>query len=277
MLLDPKSAATIAKIVIQAAKDDETRNKIIFISLAPIISVLLILAFIVYILTNPLEMLSSIFFGNELTQIKNIRSQYGYEQLINPNDNSYLESSGLDFSGVSFKDGVTEVVYYNQADERWKDKPYGKTGTIGRSGCGPTSLAIVVSSLTDKKIDPVQMSTWAYENGYYCEGVGSYHTLIPDGAKHFGLKVEGCTSSEPQKIVDALAAGKLIIAIMAEGHFTRNGHFIVLRGVTEDKKILVADPVSRTRSEEKWDLSIVLNEANKGADAGGPFWIISKQ
>lgn len=34
MLLDPKSAATIAKIVIQAAKDDETRNKIIFISLA---------------------------------------------------------------------------------------------------------------------------------------------------------------------------------------------------------------------------------------------------
>lgn len=277
MLLDPKSAATIAKIVIQAAKDDETRNKIIFISLAPIISVLLILAFIVYILTNPLEMLSSIFFGNELTQIKNIRSQYGYEQLINPNDNSYLESSGLDFSGVSFKDGVTEVVYYNQADERWKDKPYGKTGTIGRSGCGPTSLAIVVSSLTDKKIDPVQMSTWAYENGYYCEGVGSYHTLIPDGAKHFGLKVEGCASSEPQKIVDALVAGKLIIAIMTEGHFTRNGHFIVLRGVTEDKKILVADPVSRTRSEEKWDLSIVLNEANKGADAGGPFWIISKQ
>lgn len=277
MALDPKSVATISKIAIQAVKDDETRNKIIFISLAPIISVLLILAFIVYILTNPMEMLSSIFFGNELTQIKNIRSQYGYEQLINPNDNSYLESSGLDFSGVSFKDGVTEVVYYNQADERWKDKPYGKTGTIGRSGCGPTSLAIVVSSLTDKKIDPVQMSTWAYENGYYCEGVGSYHTLIPDGAKHFGLKVEGCASSEPQKIVDALVAGKLIIAIMAEGHFTRNGHFIVLRGVTEDKKILVADPVSRTRSEEKWDLSIVLNEANKGADAGGPFWIISKQ
>ncbi|OOP72840.1 C39 family peptidase [Clostridium beijerinckii] len=276
MALDPKTSATIAKIAIQAAKDDETRNKIIFLSLAPIISVLLILAFIVYILTNPLEMLSSIFFGNELNQIKNIRSQYGYEQLINSNDNSYLESSGLDFSGTSFKDGATEVVYYNQADSRWKDKPYGRTGTIGRSGCGPTSLSIVVSSLTDKKVDPVQMSTWAYENGYYCEGVGSYHTLIPDGAKHFGLKVEGCTSSEPQKIVDALASGKLIIAIMAEGHFTRNGHFIVLRGVTTDKKILVADPVSRTRSEEKWDISIVLNEANKGADAGGPFWIISK-
>lgn len=92
MALDPKSAATIAKIVIKASKDDETRNRIIFISLAPIISVLLILDFIVYILTSPIEMLSGIFLGNELNQVKNLRSQYGYDQLINPNDNSYLES-----------------------------------------------------------------------------------------------------------------------------------------------------------------------------------------
>ena len=276
MPLDPKAAATLAKIALQAAKDDETRNKIIFISLAPIISVLLILAFIVYVLTNPIEMIGTFFTANELNVVKNIRSQYGYEQLINPKDNSYVESSGLNFSGISFKDGVTEVVYYNQADERWKDKPYGRTGTIGRSGCGPTSLSIAISSLTGKKVDPVQMSKWAYENGYYCEGAGSYHTLIPAGVKQFGLKVEGCTSNEPQRIVDALSQGKLVIAIMAKGHFTRNGHFIVLRGVTSDKKILVADPVSRTRSEEKWELSIILDEANKGADAGGPFWIISK-
>ncbi|MFT8314986.1 MAG: C39 family peptidase [Clostridium sp.] len=276
MPLAPKTAATLAKIAIQAANDDETRNKIIFISLAPIISVLLILAFIVYVLTNSIEMTGTFFTVNELNVVKNIRSQYGYEQLINTKDNSYVESSGLNFSGVSFKDGATEVVYYNQADERWKDKSYGRTGTIGRSGCGPTSLSIVISSLTDKKVDPVQMSKWAYENGYYCEGAGSYHTLISAGAKQFGLKVEGCSSNEPQRIVDALSQGKLVIAIMAKGHFTRNGHFIVLRGVTLDKKILVADPVSRTRSEEKWDLSIILDEANKGADAGGPFWIISK-
>ncbi len=276
MPIDPKTVVTLAKIAVQAVKDDETRNKIIFISLAPIISVLLILAFIVYILTNPIEMISSCFFGKELNQVENIRSQYGYEQLINTNDKSYIESSGLDFSGISFKDGATEVIYYNQADARWKDKPYGKTGTIGRSGCGLTSLSIVVSSLTNEKVDPVKMSKWAYENGYYCEGVGSYHALIPDGAKHFGLKVEGCKANEPQRIVDALSQGKLVIAIMSEGHFTSTGHFIVLRGISSDKKILVADPVSRIRSEEEWELAIILNEANKGADAGGPFWIISK-
>lgn len=67
-----------------------------------------------------------------------------------------------------------------------------------------------------------------------------------------------------------------MIAIMAKGHFTSCGHFIVLRGVTADKKILVADPISRNKSEEKWDLSIILNEENKGADAEDPFWIIGK-
>lgn len=276
MAIDPKTAATLAKIAVQAIKDEEARYKTILIVMAPLIAVLLIMTFMVYILTNPFDAIKYHFKGDELIKIESIVRQYSYEQLINPNDKSYLESSGLDFSGISFKDGVTEVVYYNQADARWKDKSYGRTGTIGRSGCGPTSLSIAISSLTDKKVDPVQMSKWAYENGYYCEGAGSYHTLIPAGVKNFGLKVEGCTANEPQKIVDALTQGKLIIAIMAKGHFTRSGHFIVLRGVTANRKILVADPVSRSRSEKKWDLSIILNEANKGADAGGPFWIIEK-
>ena len=65
----------------------------------------------------------------------------------------------------------------------------------------------------------------------------------------------------------------LIVAIMSAGHFTSSGHFIVLRGV-KDEKILVADPASRTRSEQGWELSIILNEASKAAGSGGPFWII---
>ena len=84
----------------------------------------------------------------------------------------------------------------------------------------------------------------------------------------------GCSASEPQRIVDALAGGKLVVALMSKGHFTSSGHFIVLRGVTSDKKILVADPSSYKRSEKAWDFSIILNEASKSAGAGGPFWII---
>ena len=70
--------------------------------------------------------------------------------------------------------------------------------------------------------------------------------------------------------MDALASGKLIVALMSKGHFTSSGHFMVLRGVTSEGKILVADPASKKRSEQEWDISIILDEARKGAAAGGP-------
>lgn len=173
---------------------------------------------------------------------------------------------------VRFTDGQTEVVYFNQLDERYANKPYG-TDDIGGYGCGPTAMSIVVSSLTSETIDPIQMARWSYENGYWCSKSGSYHSLIPAAAKEWGLNVEGCSASEGQKIVDALSSGKLVVAIMLKGHFTSSGHFIVLRGV-KDGKILVADPASYDRSGMEWDLSIILNEASKNAGAGGPFWII---
>lgn len=173
---------------------------------------------------------------------------------------------------VRFTDGVTEVVYYNQLDDRYANQPYG-TDNIGGYACGPTAMAIVVSSLTEDRVDPVEMSRWAYEHGYWCSKSGSYHTLIPGAAQAWNLPVEGCTASEPQRIVDALSQGKLVVALMTKGHFTSSGHFIVLRGV-RDGKILVADPSSYTRSQKAWDLSIILNEASRRAGAGGPFWII---
>lgn len=173
---------------------------------------------------------------------------------------------------VTFTDGGTPVVYYNQLDERYASQPYG-TDNIGGYGCGPTSMAIVVSSLTDDMVDPVKMARWSYENGYWCKSSGSYHALIPAAAEAWGLPVSGCTTSEPQRILGALADGKLVVAIMSEGHFTSSGHFIVLRGV-QDGQIMVADPASYKRSEQLWDLSIILNEASRRAAAGGPFWII---
>ncbi len=175
---------------------------------------------------------------------------------------------------IRFSDGQTLVVYYNQLDKRYANKPYG-TDNIGGYGCGPTSMAIVVSSLTNDIVDPIEMAKWSYEHGHWCSKSGSYHSLIPAAAKAWGLSVEGCSASEGQKIVDALSDGKLVVALMQKGHFTTSGHFMVLRGV-KSGKILVADPASYDRSNMTWNLSIILKEASASASAGGPFWIISK-
>lgn len=184
-------------------------------------------------------------------------------------------SVSKNYAGVKFTDTETPVVYYNQSDSRWANKDYaGKS--ISESGCGPTSLAIVVSTLTGKSYDPPTVCEWAKNGKYYYYGKGSSHSIIPDGAKHYGLQVSGAKTSEGQRIIDALSEGKLVIAIMGPGKFTRGGHFIVLRGITEDGKILVADPGSQQRSNQKWDLSLILSQAKENAQAGGPFWIISK-
>ena len=192
----------------------------------------------------------------------------GMMQGLLPAESADLVSLG----DIRFSDGVTQVVYYNQLDKRYASKPYG-TDDIGTYGCGPTCMAMVVSSLTNETVDPVEMARWAYENGYWCSRSGSYHSLIPGAAKAWGLPVQGCGKTEGRRIVDALSQGKLVVAIMLKGHFTSSGHFIVLRGV-ENEKILVADPASYTRSQQTWDLSIILNEASGRAGAGGPFWII---
>ena len=94
-----------------------------------------------------------------------------------------------------------------------------------------------------------------------------------NGAQNYGLTVTGAGVTEGQKIIDALADGKLVIALMGPGNFTVSGHFIVLRGVTSEGKVLVSDPISICKTEMEWDMRIILGEAIRKTVAGGPFWI----
>ena len=276
MAIDPITSKLLTHLVLKATTDAEARKKMLILILTPLLTILLITTTFFYILTNPLEFLGQFFNGKTLTAVEQLQNDFGMYQSILKTDPDYINNYGKSYVGVTINNaGETPVVYYNQLDSRWADKPYG-TDSIGGYACGPTSMAMVISSLTNTSIDPVLMSRWSFDKGYWCKGSGSYHALIPGAAKAFGLKVEGCSTSESQRVVDALSSGKLVVAIMTKGHFTSSGHFIVLRGVTKEGKILVADPASVQRSKQEWDLSIILDEASKDAGAGGPFWIISR-
>ncbi len=181
---------------------------------------------------------------------------------------------GTNYGDITFTDASTEVVYYNQADSRWGSKNYGKTNDIAHAGCGPTALAMVVASMTNNSVTPDEVADWSVENDHRCEGNGSYHTLITEGGAHYGLTVTGI-GRDAKRLVEALEDGKLVIAIMSKGHFTSGGHFIVIRGVTSEGKLLVADPSSYKRSEQEWAVNLVVNEASRKAGEGGPLWVCS--
>jgi hypothetical protein len=106
----------------------------------------------------------------------------------------------------------------------------------------------------------------------------SSHSLIPALAKEFDLTCTGISknNSTATELYQALAQGKLVVAIMGPGHFTSGGHFIVLRGVMDSGKILVADCGSRQRTNQEWDIETIIREAKGNAGAGGPFWAIGQ-
>ena len=169
--------------------------------------------------------------------------------------------------------GITDVTYFCQSSPEWADQPYG-TDTIGPYGCGPTTMAMAVASLTDTATDPVTMAAWAVEHGYWASRSGSYHSIVLDTARSFGLVAEPFTSREASAMLDALGQGKMLVALVGPGHFTEGGHFILIRGRTPEGNVLVADANSLENSLTLWDPQIILDELSSARDHGAPLWAL---
>lgn len=166
------------------------------------------------------------------------------------------------------------IHYYNQSDERWGNEMYGPDNPISIYGCGPTTLAMLVTSLTGNEINPYDMAKWSYDNGYFCQDSGSYHSIIPGGASQWGLTVEAVKDYSPENIQMLLSTGNLIVVLMGNGHFTENGHFILIRGITLDGKFLIADSKSYENSQKEWEPLTIIDEAKYGASSNGPIWAV---
>ena len=169
--------------------------------------------------------------------------------------------------------GSVDVTYFCQSGEEWNDQPYG-TDTIGPYGCGPTVMAIAVASLTDTDTDPAVMAAWAAEHGYWARRSGSYHSIVLGTARSFGLLAEPLIPREADNVLDALSQGKMLVALVGPGHFTNGGHFILLRGVTQDGQVLVADPNSLENSLSSWDPQVILDELSLNQSCGAPLWAL---
>ena len=170
--------------------------------------------------------------------------------------------------------GSVDVVYYNQGEEPWASMLYG-SDPIKDYGCGPTAMAMAISTLTDQEIDPGQMAQWAVEQGYYARGSGSYLSIVSGTAVAYGLTATPFSDRTPEGLRQALSQGNLMVVLVGPGHFTQYGHFILLRGVNEDGTILLADPNSTERSLSVWDPQLILDELSKSTSDGAPMWMIS--
>lgn len=171
--------------------------------------------------------------------------------------------------------GVKEVVYFNQLEEPWASLPYASS-TVANSGCGPTSMAIVISTLTGKNVTPEMTKSFAEDNGEYVQGQGTSHSFIGNAAAHWGLTCERVGKDRMDDVVQALKEGKMVVEICEAYTITggSSGHFIVLTGVTSDGYITIADCASRERTGKVYSVETIKSY---GRDlSAGAFWIIGK-
>lgn len=162
-------------------------------------------------------------------------------------DELKLETEGFELQGEISYDGddakiwdvelgdYKGLTYYSQLDSRWKDKLYtvigDKTQTIGRSGCGPTVAAMIVSSIRGE-ITPDEMAKLFLENGYRSPNNGTYWSAFRAVADEFNLGYIETASFD--KALELLRNNYYIVVSCGNGLFTTGGHYIVLVGVEGD-------------------------------------------
>lgn len=166
-------------------------------------------------------------------------------------------------------------VYFNQEDTRWGHETFGPVDPIWSHGCGPAVMASIITTLTDRQVNPKEMADWAYENGYHAPDNGSLHSLIPESAWAFGLNAEPMYYPSKDQVEQTLRDGKYIVMVSGHGVFSdADGHFIVLIDIDENGQVQISDSVEYGHVKMDWHIEDILAEASPVSSAGGPFWAI---
>lgn len=157
------------------------------------------------------------------------------------------------YKGQVFSDNIGKVKKGQyplllQYDKRWGYGNYGDS-VIAISGCGPTSVAMVIAGLTGRNdITPYDIAKYAYENGYYENGTS--WDFFTKGVIKYGIIGKEISLSE-SVMVKELKKGHPIICSMRPGDFTTTGHLILITDY-KNGKFKINDPNSKERSNKSW-------------------------
>lgn len=158
-----------------------------------------------------------------------------------------------------------------QTDPRWSKKPYrvtGETSTIGGSGCGPACAAMVIATLKDPAVTPVETCAWSVANGYKALNQGTYYSYFRPQLAAYNIECKQLLPSriinQPQhpihdQVREYLAQGYYVIALMGPGTWTKSGHFVLLWDW--DDKVRINDPASTKAARLNGDPATFRNEA----------------
>lgn len=134
------------------------------------------------------------------------------------------------------------LTYYSQIDSRWKNHMYSSVGdssqTVGTSGCGPTSAAMIVTAIKGT-ITPPEMADLFVNNGYRSSNNGTYLSAFRWVADVFDIGYQETYSLDTA--VNLLKDNNYLIVSCGNGLFTTGGHLMVITGIDGDT-LRIYDP-----------------------------------
>jgi soluble lytic murein transglycosylase-like protein len=160
------------------------------------------------------------------------------------------------------------VSFYFQGDKEWSAHPYhggNSRGSIGPNGCGPSTLATVISTLSDHEVNPAEMANYNMEHGYVDPSGSTLHRGLHNAPKDFGLDTYPVGQSV-EAVREIIQKGGMVIVNGTDGNAntpaTPGGHIFAIRDVTPDNHLLVADPNSRRNSNTAFQPGDIFGPAS---------------
>lgn len=172
---------------------------------------------------------------------------------VNSSDNS--ESGG--YPNGTFTSSIGNKTYkqFEQWTGDYAEKSYWN-GTMHDSGCGPTSIAILVSGLINPNISPYDVAT-RMNNDWGFTGPEPMKDIMTK----YGLSPRSIDNPSSNDITDALSRGEvMIVHVNNNTQFTsgNSGHYITIVDYNAQGEVYIIDPGSYV------DAWFSLSEVMKG-------------
>ena len=187
-----------------------------------------------------------------------LKNSYGDYTIKNIGEGSY--ATDLDFGD---KQVFVDVVMYDQSE--YTSSFCGlKKETIASSGCGVTSMAMVMSTYEHSSTyTPLWTNDYAKKNKQCGSGRGTDFSHFTSVATKLGYakptiyyknKSNGwkISKSSYNNVLKNLSMGNLVIINVSKGHFTGGGHYMVLGGINPSKQeVYVYDPNNKNNKKNR--------------------------
>lgn len=138
--------------------------------------------------------------------------------------------------------GEPKLTYVSQIDNRWKNYPYtvtnNKNQTIGKSGCGVATAAMIIDSIVGN-VSVTELADTFVKYGYRSPNNGTYWSANRAIADEFDIEYQETLNFSV--MLEKLRNNNYVIASVGNGLFTTGGHYVMIYGI-DGNNLKIYDP-----------------------------------